>query len=212
MFVSDLVDKKGLYGTYGKRIFDLAFSLPFFVLLSPVFLIIGILIKFETPGPVVFTQQRVGLNGRTFKLYKFRTMVEGASNNGPSITGSKDPRITAVGRVLRKYKIDETLQIINVIKGDMSLIGPRPELKEYVDKFKEDYSEILKIRPGITDYASIAFRNEEEILAKFASVEEGYVREIMPEKIKLYRKYLREIGFLTDVKLVLRTILEVVRS
>ncbi len=194
------------YGRYGKRIFDLALSVPSFIILLPIFLITAILIKLGVPGSVTFTQERIGLGGKAFKLYKFRTMVNGASEMGPSITATNDPRITKVGKLLRKYKIDEMLQVLNVINGDMSVIGPRPERKEYVEKYKNDYDEILKIRPGITDYAAIVFRNEEEILAKFRNVEEGYLKEILPEKIKLYRKYIEDMTLETDVKIFFITI------
>ncbi len=199
----------GFYGMYGKRVLDLVLSIPSFILLLPILLATAILIKLETPGPVVFAHDRVGCNGRVFKLYKFRTMVENASKIGPPITQGNDPRITGVGRLLRRFKVDEMPQIINVIKGDMSVIGPRPEIKKYVELFKEDYNEILKIKPGMTDYALIAFRNEETVLAKFNNAEEGYVNELLPKKITLYRKYLKDISITTDVQIFFRTIWEI---
>ena len=202
---------KGLYGRFGKRIFDLTLSIPSLIILSPVFLITAVLIKLETRGPVVFSHARVGHGGRTFKLYKFRTMVKDASGVGPSITAVNDPRITRVGKLLRKFKVDEMLQIVNVVKGDMSVIGPRPELKKFVDKFEKDYREILRIKPGMTDYALIAFRDEEKILGKFKDTEEGYVKEVLPEKIKLYRKYIEEMGLSTDIRIFFRTIWEILR-
>ena len=189
MSVRSLKDKtEGFYARVGKRIFDLALSIPSLLILSPVYLVSAILIKLDTSGPIVFSQDRVGRNGTTFKLYKFRTMVKDASKIGPPVTPANDPRITKVGRLLRKFKVDEMLQVINVVKGDMSVIGPRPELKKYIDIFEKDYRDILKIKPGMTDYALIVFRNEEEILSRFNNIEEGYVKEVMPEKIKLYRK------------------------
>jgi len=200
---------KGLYGRFGKRIFDLTLSIPSLIILSPVFLITAILIKLESRGPVVFSHDRVGHDGRTFKLYKFRTMVKDASKIGPSITSTNDPRITRIGRLLRRFKVDEMLQIVNVVKGDMSVIGPRPELEKFVDKFKKDYMEILKIKPGMTDYALIAFRDEEKILGKFKDTEEGYVKEVLPEKIKLYRKYIEEMGLATDIRIFFKTIWEI---
>ncbi len=202
---------RGFYGRFGKRIFDLVLSIPSLVILSPIFLITAILVKLETPGPVSFTQERIGREGRVFKLYKFRTMVKDASRIGPSVTPANDPRITRVGKLLRRFKIDEMLQIVNVVKGDMSVIGPRPELKKYVNKFKKDYREILKIKPGMTDYALIAFRDEEKILGKFKDTEEGYIKEVLPEKMKLYRKYMEEMSFATDVKIFFKTIWEILR-
>jgi lipopolysaccharide/colanic/teichoic acid biosynthesis glycosyltransferase len=202
---------EGFYGKYGKRIFDLMLSLPSLVLLSPVFLASAVLIKLETSGPVAFSQERMGKDSRPFRLYKFRTMVKDASNIGPPVTAAHDPRITGTGRLLRKFKIDEMLQIINVIKGDMSVIGPRPELKYFVDAFREDYRDVLKIKPGMTDYALIAFRNEEDILSTFDNIEEGYIKHVMPEKIKLYRKYIKEMSLSTDMKIFFTTIWEVLK-
>jgi lipopolysaccharide/colanic/teichoic acid biosynthesis glycosyltransferase len=200
---------RGLYGTYGKRIFDLILSIPSIIILSPIFLLTAILIKIETPGPVVFINERIGRDGKPFRLYKFRTMVKDASRIGPAVTSAYDPRITGVGKLLRRFKVDEMLQIVNVVKGDMSVIGPRPEIKKYIDKFKDDYREVLKIKPGMADYAVIAFRNEERILSKFDNIEEGYIKEVLPEKIRLYRKYMEEMSLATDVKIFFKTILEI---
>jgi lipopolysaccharide/colanic/teichoic acid biosynthesis glycosyltransferase len=201
----------GFYGRYGKRIFDLILSIPSLIIFSPVFLLSAILIKLETPGYIIFCHERAGRDGRPFKLYKFRTMVKDAFKIGPSITSANDPRITKMGKLLRKFKVDEMLQIVNVVRGDMSVIGPRPEIKKYTDRFKKDYSEILKIKPGMTDYALIAFRNEEKILSQFNDIEEGYVKEVLPEKIKLYRKYMEEMCLLTDIKIFFKTILEILK-
>jgi lipopolysaccharide/colanic/teichoic acid biosynthesis glycosyltransferase len=202
---------EGFYGRYGKRIFDLLLSVPSLVILSPVFLASAILIKLETTGPVTFSQERIGKGKRTFRLYKFRTMVKDASRMGPPVTRANDGRITNVGKLLRKFKVDEMLQIINVIKGDMSVIGPRPEIKKYVDMFEADYEQVLRIKPGMTDYALIAFRNEEDILSTFHDVEEGYVREVLPKKIKLYKKYMAEMSLATDVRIFWGTIWEILR-
>jgi len=201
----------GFYGKYGKRIFDLVLAIPSIVILSPIFLLCAVLIKIETSGPVFFTQERMGRGWKPFRLYKFRTMVKDASRIGPSVTSANDPRITRVGRILRKLKIDEMPQIINVIKGDMSVIGPRPEVRKYVEAFRDDYKDVLRIKPGMTDYALIAFRNEEEILSKFEDMEEGYLKEVLPKKIELYRKYMEEMSLLTDVKIFFKTILEILR-
>lgn len=202
---------RGFYFRFGKRLFDLCLSVPSLFLLSPVFLVSAVMIRLDTPGPIVFSHERMGKDKKFFRLYKFRTMVKDASSIGPPITSANDPRITRVGRLLRKFKVDEMLQIINIVKGDMSVIGPRPEVKKYIDMFAEDYEDVLKIKPGMTDYALIAFRNEEEILSRFSDAEEGYMNEVLPEKIKLYRKYITEISLKTDVKIFFATIWEVLR-
>lgn len=203
-------DRTGtFYASTGKRIFDLILSIPSLVILSPVYLLSAILIKLDTTGPILFSQDRVGRNGKPFRLYKFRTMVKDAAKIGPPVTTAHDPRITKTGRLLRKFKVDEMLQVMNVVKGDMSVIGPRPEVKKYIDNFAEEYKDILKIKPGMTDYALIAFRNEEEILSRFQNVEEGYIKEVMPEKIRLYRQYLSEMSLWTDIKIFFQTIWEI---
>lgn len=205
-------DRTGtFYARIGKRIFDLILSIPSLIILSPVYLLSAILIKLDTRGPVLFSQDRVGRNGKPFRLYKFRTMVKDAANIGPPVTTADDPRITKTGRLLRKFKVDEMLQVINIVKGDMSVIGPRPEIKKYVDMFKEDYEQVLRIKPGMTDYALIAFRNEEDILSRFHDVEEGYVKEVLPEKIRLYKEYMAEMNLLTDIRIFFGTIWEILR-
>jgi len=201
----------GFYAEHGKRAFDLALSVPLLVLLSPVICVIALLIKRSGRGPVLFTQERMGRNGSAFRLYKFRTMSQSPGEPGPQVTSAGDPRITGIGRVLRKYKLDELPQILNVIKGDMSLVGPRPEVRKYADAYREEYSSILRISPGITDYAALEFRNEEEILARYADVEDAYTRVILPEKIELYKKYINEMGFMADLKILFRTMVEVIR-
>jgi lipopolysaccharide/colanic/teichoic acid biosynthesis glycosyltransferase len=197
------------YARTGKRIFDLVLSIPSLIILSPVYLLSAILIKLDTPGPILFSQDRIGQNGKPFRLYKFRTMVKDAAKIGPPVTTADDPRITRTGRLLRKFKVDEMLQVMNIVKGDMSVIGPRPEVKKYIDIFAEEYKDILKIKPGMTDYALIAFRNEEDILSRFQNVEEGYIKEVMPKKIKLYRQYLSEMSLRTDIKIFFQTIWEI---
>jgi lipopolysaccharide/colanic/teichoic acid biosynthesis glycosyltransferase len=173
--------------------------------------VIAVLIKRGSPGPVFFTQERMGRNGSVFRLYKFRTMTEDAHRSGPQVTSKGDPRVTGIGRALRKYKLDELPQLLNVIKGDMSLVGPRPEVKKYADAFSGEYSSILRVNPGITDYAALEFRNEEEILAGYPDVEDAYTRVILPEKITLYKKYINEMGFMADLKILFRTVREVIR-
>ena len=195
-----------LYQKIFKRFFDFTASLVGLIFLSPLFLIVAILIKKEDGGSVFFKQERLGQNWKIFKIYKFRTMVENADKLGAQVTRSDDPRITKIGKVLRKYKLDELPQLINVLKGEMSLVGPRPEVPKYAKFYKDDYDEILKVKPGITDYASIEYRNENELLAGAEDVEKVYLEEILPKKIEYYKKYLRDISFLTDLKLILRTI------
>jgi lipopolysaccharide/colanic/teichoic acid biosynthesis glycosyltransferase len=201
----------GFYADHGKRAFDLALSVPLLVLLSPVMCVIALLIKRSGQGPVLFSQERLGRNGNVFSLYKFRTMAQSPGEPGPQVTSAGDPRVTGIGRVLRRYKLDELPQLLNVIKGNMSLVGPRPEVRKYADAYREEYSSILRISPGITDYAALEFRNEEEILARYADVEDAYTRVILPEKIALYKKYINEMGFMADLKILFRTMVEVIR-
>jgi len=202
--------RDNFYTKHGKRAFDFLVSLIGLIILSPLFGIISILIKIHDKGPIFFKQKRIGQNFKPFYIYKFRTMIINAENKGPLITKEDDPRITALGKFLRKFKIDELPQLINVLKGDMSLVGPRPEVEKYVNFFKKDYKEILKIKPGITDYATIYFKDEELILKNFAknndNIEEVYLKQILPQKIKFYKKYLQEISFFTDLKLIFLTI------
>jgi len=145
-------------------------------------------------------------------LFKFRSMVMNAPEKGPAITIGGDPRITKIGRFLRKTKLDELPQLINVLNGDMSIVGPRPEVEKYVEMFKDDYKVILQVKPGITDYATIEFRDEEDVLKKFQNPEDGYIKEVLPKKIELYKKYIKDKGFFTDMKLVLLTLWKIVKK
>jgi len=201
--------QNSLYIRYGKRIFDFLASLLGLIILSPFFLVIAGLIKLYDKGPVFFKQKRIGKNFKPFYIYKFRTMVVNADKIGSLVTKEDDPRITRLGKFLRKFKIDELPQLFNVIKGDMSIVGPRPEVEKYVLSFKDDFKEILKIRPGITDYATLRFRNEEEILKEYDDIEEGYIKEVLPEKIRLYMQYINDMSFLTDIKLILYTLIRI---
>ena len=193
-----------------KRIFDIISSLFGLILLSPFMLIIAILIKLDSKGPIFFKQVRVTKNGREFKIFKYRTMKIG-SDKYSQITVGKDSRITKVGDFLRKYKLDEIPQLINVLIGDMSLVGPRPEVPKYVALYTEEQREILKVRAGITDYASIEFSNENDILANEADPEKAYIEKIMPRKIELNKKYLSEISVMTDIKIILLTIKKILK-
>ena len=193
-----------------KRIFDITSSLFGLILLSPFMIIIAILIKLDSKGSVFFKQVRVTKNGREFKIFKYRTMRVG-SDKYSQITVGKDSRITKVGDFLRKYKLDEIPQLINVLIGDMSLVGPRPEVPKYVALYTEEQKEILKVRAGITDYASIEFSNENDILANEADPEKAYIEKIMPRKIELNKKYLSEISVMTDIKIILLTIKKILK-
>lgn len=193
-----------------KRIFDITSSLFGLILLSPFMIIIAILIKLDSKGPIFFKQVRVTKNGREFKIFKYRTMRVG-SDKYSQITVGKDSRITKVGDFLRKYKLDEIPQLINVLIGDMSLVGPRPEVPKYVALYTEEQREILKVRAGITDYASIEFSNENDILANEADPEKAYIEKIMPRKIELNKKYLSEISVMTDIKIILLTIKKILK-
>lgn len=188
-----------------KRILDILGSGSGLVIFSPVMVLIAVAIKFDTSGPVFYCQERIGKGFRPFRLYKFRSMVVGADQQGLQLTAGADVRITRIGRWLRRTKFDELPQLLNVLKGEMSLVGPRPEVRKYVEMFRDDFREILQIRPGITDYAAIAFRNEQADLAKYADPEKGYVNDILPRKIELYRSYLANLGILEDMKILLRT-------
>lgn len=193
-----------------KRIFDITLSLLGLILLLPFMLIIAILIKIDSKGSVFFKQVRVTKNGREFKIFKYRTMRVG-SDKYSQITVGKDDRITKIGLFLRKYKLDEIPQLINVFIGDMSLVGPRPEVPKYVALYTEEQREILKVRAGITDYASIEFSNENDILADEADPEKAYIEKIMPRKIELNKKYLSEISVITDIEIILLTIKKILK-
>ena len=193
-----------------KRIFDTTLSLFGLIILLPFMLIIAILIKIDSKGPIFFKQIRVTKGGREFKVLKYRTMRVG-SDKYSQITVGKDERITKIGSFLRKYKLDEIPQLINVLIGDMSLVGPRPEVPKYVVLYTDEQKEILKVRAGITDYASIEFSDENDLLASEKNPEEAYIEKIMPKKIELNKKYLSEISVLTDIRIILLTIKKILK-
>lgn len=194
-----------------KRLFDIFFSLAGLVLISPLFIVIAFFVKAGSKGPIFYLQNRVGLNGKQFKLFKFRTMHPEADKKGLLTVGGRDPRVTPTGYFLRKYKLDELPQLLNVLLGDMSLVGPRPEVEKYVALYNPEQQQVLKVRPGITDYASIAYFQENELLAKSSNPEKTYIEEVMPAKLQLNLKYINEAGLLTDVKLILKTVLRIIR-
>jgi lipopolysaccharide/colanic/teichoic acid biosynthesis glycosyltransferase len=191
-----------------KRSFDVIAALVGLILLSPLLLLVALLIKLDSPGPALFRQERIGKGFHPFRIYKFRTMVHDAARRGGTITFGSDPRITRLGWVLRKTKIDEVPQLFNVLRGDMSFVGPRPEVRPYVELFREDYEEILQVVPGITDLASVQYRDEAEVLGRFADPEAAYIRHILPDKIKLAKEYIRRSSFIFDITLILRTFLK----
>ena len=189
-----------------KRMLDLVVAATGLLVLSPLMLFAAFLIKVDSPGPIFFKQERVGRGFRPFWIYKFRTMIQDASQGGSSITVGADPRITRIGRFLRKTKIDELPQLINVLKGEMSLVGPRPEVPRYVEMFRRDYEEILRVRPGITDPASLKYQNEAEILSGGDNPEQDYVTRILPDKLALAKRYVQNSSLGFDLILILRTV------
>ncbi len=194
-----------------KRLFDLFFVIPGLVVLSPIFIVIGLLIKRDDNGPVLFKQIRVGLNEKPFKVLKFRTMVIDAEKQGAKVTTGGDSRITKTGQWLRKYKIDELPQLINVLKGEMSLVGPRPEVPEYVAFYSEEQKQtVLSVLPGITDLASIEFRNENELLTGSQDPVKDYREKVLPIKLTYYKQYVKERSLWMDFKLIIKTIVAIV--
>lgn len=189
-----------------KRSFDIIFSLIGILILSPFFLLFAILVVINSGFPVFYRQQRVGKNGSDFSLLKFRTMKAGSEKNGLLTVGEKDPRITGIGYFLRKYKIDELPQLFNVFVGDMSLVGPRPEVRKYVEMYSAEQKIVLSVKPGITDYASIVYSNENELLSRSEDPEQDYIGKVMPSKLKLNLKYIQEKSLGTDLKIILKTI------
>jgi lipopolysaccharide/colanic/teichoic acid biosynthesis glycosyltransferase len=194
-------------GLSTKRCFDLFFSSAGLLVLSPLFLLIAVLVKAGDGGPVFFRQQRVGLGGRLFWIWKFRTMVVDAEKQGLKITSGSDRRITRIGRLLRRSKLDELPQLWNVLRGDMSFVGPRPEVPRYVALYTPDQREILRLRPGITDLATLEFRHEEELLRQAADVERLYIDYCIPKKIELNLRYAQRASIWQDTWIILQTLL-----
>ncbi len=192
-----------------KRTFDIFCSLFGLLILSPLLIIIAILVATTSPGGVFYRQVRVGKDFKNFKILKFRSMRPDSDKKGLLTVGSKDNRVTKVGYFIRKYKIDELPQLINVLVGDMSFVGPRPEVPKYVEMYNEEQRKVLSVRPGITDYASIEYRNENDILAKSNTPEQTYIDEVMPAKLALNIKYINEMSFTTDIKIIFRTFFKI---
>ena len=193
-----------------KRIFDIFFSLIGLLILSPFLAIISLLIIIGSGLPVFYIQKRVGRYDVDFGLFKFRTMKKNADKAGLLTVGGRDPRITGIGYYLRKYKLDELPQLLNVLYGNMSLVGPRPEVRKYVDMYTDEQKEVLKVRPGITDYASLLYFEENELLANSKNPEQTYIKEVMPAKLQLNKKYVSQMGLGTDFKIIFKTLRRIV--
>ena len=195
-----------------KRIFDVLFSLIVILCFFSLGLILSILIKLSSSGGVFYSQIRIGKNAKPFKIYKFRSMKIDSDHSQKLTIGMKDPRITSIGFFIRKYKLDEFPQFINVLIGNMSIVGPRPEVKEYVDRYSDKQRKILTLKPGITDYASIEYFKENELLAASSDPEKTYIEEIMPAKLKLNEKYLENQSLGHDIQIIWKTIKKVLKN
>ena len=193
------------------RLLDIVLSLLGLLFLLPIFVILAVWIKFDSQGSIFFRQIRVGKDGRGFRIYKFRTMIVNAEKMGIITIGERDPRITNSGYFLRKYKLDELPQLINVLKGEMSFVGPRPEVRKYVEMYNQEQLKILTVKPGITDYASIEYINEDEILGKSLNPEKTYIEEIMPQKIKYNMKYINNKTVIEYFKIIFLTIIKIIK-
>lgn len=193
-----------------KRVFDFSVSLVILLLFLPIGSIIAIAILISSKGGVFYRQERIGKNGVPFKIFKFRTMKVNADKTGTLTVGMRDPRITQIGYFLRKFKLDEFPQFLNVLLGEMSIVGPRPEVKEYVDLYSDSQREILKVKPGITDIASLEYFKENQLLGQSNDPRKTYIEEIMPAKIELNKTYLRTPTIGTDIKIIWKTFLKVI--
>ena len=196
-----------------KRIFDIIFSFLLLILISPILLIMGILIKIDSRGPIFYRQERVTTNGKIFKIFKFRTMVQNADKIGSLVTVGNDSRVTRMGKVIRKTRLDEFPQLINVLLGDMSVVGTRPEVKKYVDFYTDEMKATLLMPAGVTSVASIKYKNESKILknATGKDIDSAYVEDILPEKMKYNLDYINNFSFFYDIKICIHTIVEVLK-
>ena len=204
--------RRALYGRLnpfwpmGKRLFDICSSFVVLALIWPFMLIIALVVMFSSRGGVFFTQIRVGRNEKEFKLFKFRTMRVDSEEKGQLTIGGDDPRITGTGHFLRKFKLDELPQLFNVLGGSMSVVGPRPEVRKYTDLYTEEQRQVFAVRPGLTDYASIEYFAENELLGRSEDPNRTYTEEVMPAKLKLNLQYIDERGFVTDLKIIFKTL------
>ena len=192
-----------------KRLFDIVSSGIGLLCLAPVFVIMAIWIKLDSRGPVFYRQTRVGRYGRDFRIFKFRSMRVGSDKGRQITVGERDPRITRSGYFIRRYKIDELPQLINVFLGDMSVVGPRPEVRKYVDLYSEEQRKVFQVRPGITDLASIKYRNENELLSQVDDPDTYYIDVIMPDKLAINLEYIRHQSFMGDIKIIFNTLFKI---
>lgn len=195
-----------------KRLFDIIASGLGLVCLSPLFAVLAVWIKCDSKGPVFYRQVRVGRNNRDFRIYKFRSMRPDSDKLGLITVGGRDPRVTRSGYYIRKYKLDEFPQLINVFIGDMSLVGPRPEVRKYVDMYTPEQMRVLSVRPGITSLASLHYRNENELLAQAEDPDRCYVEKVMPDKLAIDLEYVPKANLLTDIRLIFATIASIVKE
>ena len=205
----DILSKRG-GAIVLKRVFDIIVSLIMLVFLIIPIIIVSVCIKVNSPGPVFFRQERVTKYGKVFRIFKFRTMVVNAESLGSMVTTKGDSRVTAIGKTLRKYRLDELPQIFNVITGDMSFVGTRPEVKKYVDLYKDEYYATLLLPAGITSFTSIMYKDEDKLLASADDADEVYINTILPEKMKYNLQYTRDFGFWYDIKIMFKTVIEVI--
>lgn len=197
-----------------KRFFDVSVAFLLLFFLWPVLFVLALLIKLSSVGPIFYRGVRIGRNGHPFRIFKFRTMVADAEKKGASSTHERDSRITGIGAFMRRLKLDEFPQLLNILIGDMSFVGPRPEVQKFVDMYTEEEKSILSVRPGITDWSSIKFHNEGEIIAAsgIPDADEAYVKLIRPEKLRLQMKYVREQTVLLDIKIIVQTVSTLLRT
>lgn len=195
-----------------KRLFDFFVSLIMTIFFLPIFLILALAIKIDSKGPVLFRQERVTTYGKVFRIYKFRTMVANAESLGTQVTVNNDMRVTRVGRVLRKYRLDETPQLFNILKGEMSFVGTRPEVPRYVDSYTDDMYATLLLPAGVTSLASICYKDEERLLSESENANETYIEKILPEKMKYNLKYIETFSFWNDIKLMFMTVAAVLKK
>lgn len=193
-----------------KRLFDILSSAIAFILLSPLLIVLAVAIMIDSKGGVFYKQKRIGKNGKAFMLYKFRSMRTGSDRKGLITVGSNDDRTTKVGRFIRKYKLDELPQLINILKNEMSVVGPRPEVEKYVQLYTAEQRKVLKIKPGLTDLASLAYINENEILGRAKDPEKTYVEQIMPAKLRLNLEYIEKQSFWFDLQIIAKTLMRIV--
>lgn len=194
-----------------KRLFDILASLILLIILSPLFIIFSIMIKLDSKGPIMFKQNRVTENGRIFKIFKFRTMVENADKNGSQVTVENDNRVTKIGKFLRKFRLDEIPQLINILIGDMSFVGTRPEVPKYVELYTDEMKATLLMKAGVTSLASIKFKDEEKLLQMDGNIDKIYIENILPQKMQYNLEYLKRFNFFYDIKLMFMTLFAVIK-